>query len=69
MVYICEDGTTRSSYEPTYRNDPVSNVRYDGDRFKVDANMNTTGTVCFIGGCVVGAVVACYILNSLNKNS
>ena len=54
---------------PSTREDPISNIRYDGDRFKVDANLNTNGTVAFVGGCVIGAALTYLILKNINSNN
>ena len=66
MVYLCEDGSV-ASLETRYNDAPISNIRYDGDRLKVNANMNTNGTLCFVGGCVIGAALTYYLLKSINK--
>lgn len=47
---------------------PMSNIRYDGDRFKVNANVTTTGALCFVGGCAVGAILTYYFLNKTKEN-
>ncbi len=52
---------------PSSREEPISNIRYDGDRFKVNANLTTNSTLCFVGGCVVGAALTYYILKNINK--
>ena len=67
MTYFLDDGSISNSYN--YQDAPISNIRYDGDRFKVNANMNTTSTVAFIGGCVVGAALAYLIFKNINSNS
>jgi hypothetical protein len=46
----------------------MSNFRYEGDRFKVNANVNSTGALCFVGGAAVGAVLTYYLLNKLKEN-
>jgi len=61
MVYYCD-------VQPRYREDTqVSNIRYDGDRLKVNANLNTTNAVCFVGGCIIGAALTYYLLKSINN--
>ena len=60
------------SYNP-YRNNyevndyPMSNIRYDGDRFKVNANVTSNGILCFVGGAAVGALIAYYLLKKNNN--
>ena len=59
-TYCCPN-----SYNDVY---PISNVRYNGDKLKVDANVNTTGTLCFVGGVAVGAILTYYLLNKLKED-
>jgi len=56
-----------SNNDMRYQNECMSNFKYESDRFKVDANITSTNTLCFIGGAAVGAALAYYFLNKYMK--
>ena len=44
---------------------PISNFKYNGDKFQADVNMNTTNVLCTAAGAIAGAGLAYMLLKKM----